>query len=256
MVRVEILGAFNPNLANRDCNISKSERVTPGTLEAETEAQPPHFHSIHGNPTRSPPKFADSPQPPTTRTPSKGSALSYGALNSGADKVLVPIFGLGLGFGFGFGRSSSEAIAILSKIYDPYQLKDELDQLSVALEEKRISMSSVRYQEVFRNKEITLAFVAGGGALSLIQLQEDIKKQLSAEGKYTEEELEEYMNGNKKLMIRSLWNLNVADIEATLSVRVRAKGLRTLGQIFQVSFLFSDSRALVDVRHVSTSIFF
>ncbi|GJT75543.1 chaperone protein DnaJ 10 [Tanacetum coccineum] len=147
-------------------------------------------------------------------------------------------------------RSSSQAIAILSKIYDPYQLKDELDQLSVALEEKRISMSSVRYQEVFRNKEITLAFVAGGGALSLIQLQEDIKKQLSAEGKYTEEELEEYMNGNKKLMIRSLWNLNVADIEATLSVlqnatvksedlRARAKGLRTLVQIFQVSFLFS-----------------
>ncbi|GJT75544.1 hypothetical protein Tco_1042269 [Tanacetum coccineum] len=47
------------------------------------EAQPPHFRSVHGNPTRSPPKFADSPQPPTTHTPSKGSALSYGALNAG-----------------------------------------------------------------------------------------------------------------------------------------------------------------------------
>ncbi|GJW56985.1 chaperone protein DnaJ 10-like protein [Tanacetum coccineum] len=151
-------------------------------------------------------------------------------------------FGFGFRFGFEFGRSSSEAIAILSKIYDPYRLKDELDQLSVSLEEKRISMSSVRYQEVFRNKEITLAFVAIAG-LQCIQLQEDIKKQLSAEGKYTEEELEEYMNGNKKLMIRSLWNLNVVDIEATLFVlqnatvksedlRARAKGLRTLGQIF------------------------
>ncbi|GKA46412.1 chaperone protein DnaJ 10-like protein [Tanacetum coccineum] len=151
-------------------------------------------------------------------------------------------------------RSSYEVVAIMSKIYDPYRLKDELDQLSVALEEKRISMSSVRYQEVFRNKKITLAFVAGAGALSLIQLLEDIKKQLREEGKYTEEELEEYMNGNKKLMIHSLWNLNVADIEATLSARVlqnatvksedlraRAKGLRTRGQIIQVSFCWDMS---------------
>lgn len=55
------------------------------------------------------------------------------------------------------------------------------------------------------------------GALALIQLQEDMKKQLSAEGKYSEEELEEYMQSHKKLMIDSLWKLNVADIEATLS---------------------------------------
>lgn len=44
-----------------------------------------------------------------------------------------------------------------------------------------------------------------------------MKKQLSAEGNYTEEELEEYMQSHKKLMIDSLWKLNVADIEATLS---------------------------------------
>lgn len=44
-----------------------------------------------------------------------------------------------------------------------------------------------------------------------------MKKQLNAEGNYTEEELEEYMQSNKKLMIDSLWKLNVADIEATLS---------------------------------------
>lgn len=55
------------------------------------------------------------------------------------------------------------------------------------------------------------------GAITLIQLQEDMKKQLSAEGNYTEEELEEYMQSHKKLMIDSLWKLNVADIEATLS---------------------------------------
>ena len=55
------------------------------------------------------------------------------------------------------------------------------------------------------------------GAIALIQLQEDMKRQLSAEGNYTEDELEEYMQSHKKLMIDSLWKLNVADIEATLS---------------------------------------
>ncbi|PWA86842.1 myo-inositol transporter 2 [Artemisia annua] len=60
-------------------------------------------------------------------------------------------------------RSSSEATAMLSKIYDPDRLKDELDQLSATLEEERISRSSVSYREVFRNKEIRLAFVAGAG---------------------------------------------------------------------------------------------
>ncbi|KAH1267888.1 Chaperone protein dnaJ 10 [Glycine max] len=90
----------------------------------------------------------------------------------------------------------------------------------------------------------------GLGAIALIQLQEDMKKQLSSEGDYTEEELEEYMQNHKKLMIDSLWKLNVADIEATLSrvcqmvlqdngakkeeLRARAKGLKTLGKIFQV----------------------
>ncbi|KAK6921408.1 DNAJ-containing protein, X-domain [Dillenia turbinata] len=87
------------------------------------------------------------------------------------------------------------------------------------------------------------------GALALIQLQEDMKRQLSAEGHYTEEELEEYMQSHKKLMVDSLWKLNVADIEATLSrvcqmvlqdngvkkeeLRARAKGMKTLGKIFQ-----------------------
>lgn len=55
------------------------------------------------------------------------------------------------------------------------------------------------------------------GAIALIQLQEDMKRQLSSEGNYTEEELEEYMQSHKKVMIDSLWKLNVADIEATLS---------------------------------------
>ena len=55
------------------------------------------------------------------------------------------------------------------------------------------------------------------GAIALMQLQEDLKKQMGAEGHTTEEELEMYMQNHKKVMVDSLWKLNVADIEATIS---------------------------------------
>jgi hypothetical protein len=86
-----------------------------------------------------------------------------------------------------------------------------------------------------------------------MQLQEDLKKHLSAECHYTEEQLEAYMQTHKSVMVDSLWKLNVADIEATLShvcqmvlqdssvrkeeLRARAKGLKTLGKVFQVQFV-------------------
>ena len=64
-----------------------------------------------------------------------------------------------------------------------------------------------------------IPFLAVGvvGAFALLQLQEDMKRQLSTEGNYSEGDLEAYLQSNKELMINSLWKLNVADIEGTLS---------------------------------------
>uniref|UniRef100_A0A5B7B2L1 Putative inositol transporter 1 n=2 Tax=Davidia involucrata TaxID=16924 RepID=A0A5B7B2L1_DAVIN len=60
-------------------------------------------------------------------------------------------------------KDKSDAIDVLSKIYGPYRLEEEIDQLSTALEEEKRRKNAVRYWDVFTLKEIRLAFLAGAG---------------------------------------------------------------------------------------------
>lgn len=57
----------------------------------------------------------------------------------------------------------SNAIDVLSKIYDIARLEDEIDYLTAQSEEEHQKRCDARWMDVFKSKEIRLAFLAGAG---------------------------------------------------------------------------------------------
>lgn len=101
---------------------------------------------------------------------------------------------------------------------------------------------------------------AAKGAFQLLQIQEDICRQLNKDGTITEKDVEYHMRINKDLMVDSLWKLNVVDIEMTLlhvcqmvlqennvkkeELKSRMVALKILGKIFQGCPLKKEKYAL------------
>lgn len=52
---------------------------------------------------------------------------------------------------------------MLTKIYDYERLEDEVDYLTALSEQERHKRKNIRYTDVFRSKEIRIAFFVGAG---------------------------------------------------------------------------------------------
>ncbi len=72
--------------------------------------------------------------------------------------------------------------------------------------------------EIVCGQKIWWELMGMSGAIQLMQMQEEmLKRQLEAGGDTGEVTLESYLESKQQIMLDSLWKLNVADIELTLS---------------------------------------